>query len=293
MAIIFPGLDVAAPARTILLGSLGFLNDSGLGVRLSGLRLQGWDGGPASSLQVTQKLRAPGGWSSADPQLTARTLNLSGFVVGPDAATVIAACDAIKAAVTLTETDLTVIDEGVEPLTMRVARQGEVLIDGTPTATVKQFSIGLVAADPRKFGTEQTQTTALPSATGGITVPFTVPFAINSTVVTGQISMTNSGTMAGPVTARVTGPAPAGGIITHTSDLGTRVLSVNLPLGVGEWVDIDMEAETVLAQGQASRSQWVNSRGFAAFDPGVNTWSFSAPATSAATLTITATPASE
>jgi hypothetical protein len=290
---IIPGIDVAAPARTILLGSLAFLNANGLGVRLSGLRLQGWDGGPASSLQVTQKLRAPGGWSSADPQLTPRTLGLTGFIVGPDAATVIAACDAIKAAVTLAETDLTVIDDGVAALTMRVARQGEVLIDGTPTATVKKFSIGLVAADPRKFGTPQSQTTALPSATGGITVPYTVPFAINSTVVTGQISMTNPGNMAGPVTARINGPAPAGGIITHTSDLGTRVLSVNLPLGVGEWVDIDMEAQTVLAQGQASRSQWVNSRGFAAFDPGGNTWSFSAPATSAATLTITATPASE
>jgi hypothetical protein len=292
VAIIIPGPDLATNGRFIILNTLLFsAND--LGVKLRGLRLTGWDGSPASNLQVTQKLRAPGGWSSSDPQLAARTIGITGLIVGPDAATVIAACDALVAAVTLEQTDLTVIDPGVEPRTMRVARQGEVLIEGTPTATVKKFSIGLVAADPRKFGTVQTQTTGLPSSSGGLTVPFTVPFSIDSLVVTGQISMTNDGNTTGPVLARITGPAPAGAIITHTSDAGTRVFSTNLPLADGEWLDVDMEAETVLAQGQASRSQWVTSRGFAGFDKGANTWSFSAPAASAATLTITATPASE
>ena len=280
---------VQATGRLITLGSLAFsAND--LGVRLSGLRLTGWDGSPGSNLQITQKLRAPGGWSSSDPQLSARTLGLTGFIVGPDAATVIAACDALVEAVTLAETTLTVTDPGVPARTMRVARQGEVLIEGTNTVTVKKFSIGMVAADPRKFGTTQTESTGLPSATGGLTVPFTVPFTINSVVQTGQISMTNDGQTTGPVLARIDGPAPSGATITHTSDAGVRVFTINLPLAAGEWVDIDMEAETVLAQGQASRSQWVTSRGFAGFDKGANTWSFSAPAASAAALTITATP---
>lgn len=286
------GGDVTVTGRIITLGTVAF-NANDLGVNLRGLRLTGWDGSPGSNLQVTQKLRAPGGWSSSDPQFTARTLGLTGFIVGPDAATVIAACDALAAAVTLTETDLTVTDAGVEPRTMRVARQGDLIVEGTPTATVKQFSIGLVAADPRKFGTTLSQTTALPSSSGGITVPFAVPFSIDSVVNTGQISMTNAGNTTGPVLARVDGPAPQGATVTHSSDAGTRIFSFNLPLADGEWVDIDMENETILAQGQASRSQWITSRGFAAFDAGVNTWAFSSPASTAATLTITATSASE
>lgn len=286
------GGDVQVVGRIITLSAVAF-NANDLGVQIRGLHLTGWDGSPASSLQVTQKLRAPGGWSSSDPQLGARTLGLTGLVVGPDAATVIAACDALVEAVTLTETNLTVTDVGVEPRTMRVARQGEVLIEGTPTATVKKFSIGLVAADPRKFGTVQSQTVPLPSSSGGLTVPFTVPFSIDSNVQTGQISLTNNGNIAGPVLARIDGPAPQGATVTHTSGLGTRVFAINLPLAEGEWVDIDMEAETVLAQGQSSRSQWITSRGFAGFDKGANTWSFSAPVTTTATLTITATSASE
>lgn len=283
---------VPATGRLVTLNTLAF-NANDLGVRISGLRITGWDGSPGSNLQVVQKLRAPGGWSSSDPQLNARTLTITGMIVGPDPATVIAACDALTSAVTLTETTLTVADPGVDARTMRVARQGDVLIEGQPAATVKKFSIGLVAADPRKFGATQTDTTPLPSATGGLTVPFTVPFTIDSVVETGQISMTNPGNMTGPVQARITGPAPGGAIITHTSDAGTRVFALNLPLAADEWVDIDMEAQTVLAQGQSSRSQWVTSRGFAGFDKGANTWSFSAPFASAATLTISATPATE
>lgn len=290
-------VDVPAPivaalpsGRTVALGLLGF-NADDLGVRLAGVRLQGWDGSAASSLQLAQKLRAPGGWRSSQPQFVPRSLNLTGMIVGPNAASVVNACDALNAAVSLDETTLTVDGDDVGPRTMRVSRQGEVLIEGTPTQTVKTFSIGLVAADPRKFGATLTLTTPLPSSTGGITVPLTVPFAINSTVFTGQVSMLNPGNHVGPVVARISGPAPQGGIITHTSSAGTSVFALGLPLGDGEFVDIDMENETVLAQGQAaSRTQWITMRGFSGFDPGENTWSFTAPVASAATLTITATP---
>lgn len=278
--------------RTIILGAIGF-DANTLGVALRGLRLQGWDGSPASSVQVTQRLRAPGGYASANPQLAARNLTLTGTIVGPDAATVVNACDALKAAVTLDPTTLTVDGDGVGARTMQVQRQGEVLIGNTPTQQVKTFSIGLVATDPRKFGTAHTLTTALPSTTGGISVPLSVPFTITSTVVTGQVAASNPGNISGPVQVRITGPAPSGGIVTHTSAQGTSVFAVNVPLGSGEWVDVDMENETVLAQGQSSRSQWITSRGFSGFDPGDNTWSFTAPTGTAATLSVTPTPAWE
>lgn len=278
--------------RTITLGTLGF--DAGaLGVAVRGLRLQGWDGSPASSVQVTQRLRAPGGYASANPQLGARSLTLTGTIVGPDSPTVVNACDELKAAVTLDPTTLTVDGDGVGARSMTVQRQGEVLIANTPTQRIKQFSIGLVAPDPRKLGYAQTLSTALPSTTGGISVPLSVPFTITSTVVTGQVTANNPGNISGPVQVRISGPAPSGGIVTHTSPLGTSVFAVNLPLGDGEWVDVDMENETVLAQGQSSRSQWITSRGFAGFDPGDNAWSFSAPSGTAATLSVTPTPAWE
>ena len=73
--------------RIITLGPVNF-SALDLGVRFRGIRLIGWDGSPGSTVQVVQKLRAPGGWASANPQMTARSLSLTGTIVGSDADTV-------------------------------------------------------------------------------------------------------------------------------------------------------------------------------------------------------------
>ena len=277
--------------RPVILGGLDFSVPTPEGVEFIVTDVTGWDNGPASTLETIQRLRAPGGWRSSDPQFTVRPLSLEVELASPNMAALLAAIRQIRQAATLEETLLTVTDPGAGPLSLRVSRQGEVLAvaHGENYGTV---SVSLTAADSRKFGPTQQEATPLPSATGGLTVPFTVPFTINSVVQTGQISMTNDGDLTGPVVARVDGPC-SDFTITHVGSSGSRIFSLALPLAAGEWVEIDMENETVLAQGQSSRSQWVTSRGFAGFDPGPNTWAFASSTATAAMLTITATPSYE
>ena len=119
---------------------------------------------------------------------------------------------------------------------------------------------------------------------------FTIPFSIEAVTVTGQVSLVNPGNETGPVRLRIDGPC-RGPVVTHVSSGAQLVFSSSLVLGAGEWIDVDMEARTVLANGQASRAPWITSRGWAGFTPGENTWAFTAAAFDAdARLTVVATP---
>jgi hypothetical protein len=124
---------------------------------------------------------------------------------------------------------------------------------------------------------------------GGLTIPFTIP----STVVAGQINLTNPGNESGPVVLRIDGPC-TGPIITHTSSTTTNALvfSSNLSLGTGEFLLVDMDKHTALANGQTTRAGYITSRGWSLFDPGANTWAFTASTyNSGSLLTVTASPA--
>lgn len=118
-----------------------------------------------------------------------------------------------------------------------------------------------------------------------------IPFTIDAVTVTGQVSLENPGNETGPVRLRIDGPC-RGPVVTHVSTGAQLVFASSLVLGAGEWIDVDMEARTVLANGQASRAPWITSRGWSGFTPGLNTWSFTAAAFDpGARLTVVATPA--
>lgn len=254
-------------------------------------KLDGW-GSPAPTLQVTQKPRSSGGWAGPS-YLPARNLALSGTVDAPTTLQLSDAADRLSDACSLDDTTLTVIEAG-RTRYCTVRRAGEVLVtplEGSDRAA--SWSIQLVALDPRKLAAPQTASTGLPVTSGGLTVPFTVPFAINSTVVTGQINLANPGTIGGKVQMIINGPV-VNPVVNHSSPLGQQSLAFNLTLGAGEFllIDPDPRSRSVLAQGQASRAQYIASRGWHQFDPGSNTWAFTAtgPAPSAS-LVVTATPA--
>jgi len=194
---------------------------------------------------------------------------------GPDTPTVVRGCSALKSVVTLAETTLTVDDPGYGVRTMRVSRQGAPLIKPRGERS-NAFSISLIAEDPRKFGPALTASTALPSSTGGFTFPATFPLTVNATTASGSVSLTNAGDIAGPVTLRIAGPVSAPAVL-HTGPDGRRTLfAMNVVLGAGEYLDVDMEAQTVTAQGTASRSRFVTARGWQSFRPGANSWTFTA-----------------
>jgi hypothetical protein len=249
----------------------------------------GW-GTPAPTIQVVGKPRQPGAWAglSYDKE---RYLAVQGYISAPTPVLLNQALDLLYASVTLAATPLTVAEAGFTR-SMLVRRAG--MVDPTRvTSTYARYGFQVVATDGRKLGAQLTGMTLLPATSGGVTVPFTVPFTISSTVVSGQVSFTNPGNVSGPVTLRLDGPL-TGPVVTHTSSTTTTALvfSSSLVLGAGEFLLVNMDAHTALANGQTSRSGYITSRGWSLFDPGVNTWSFTASGYNAASqLTVFATPA--
>jgi hypothetical protein len=247
-----------------------------------------WSGSAGSSLSVQKRPRANGGWAG-DAFLLPRSYSLTVVVEGPTRAAVERALDRLVAAASLAGASLSVLeDSGLR--TTEVRRDDEPIVTWF-SDTAAQLSVGLVAPDPRKFGESLSASTSLPSTAGGLTVPFTVPFSINATTVTGQVSLSNPGNIAGPVLLRIDGPVQ-GPVVTHVSSGRSLVFASSVVLGAGEWVDVDMERREVLANGQASRNGWVTQRGWSQFVPGENSWAFTAAAFDpAASLTVAATPA--
>ncbi|HET6914499.1 MAG TPA: hypothetical protein VFH56_00265 [Acidimicrobiales bacterium] len=152
-------------------------------------------------------------------------------------------------------------------------------------------TVEVTCPDPRKFGDPVSVPTGLPSVTGGLTLPATVPWTLTGTQSSGSVSMTNPGDTNGPITLRIYGPVTAP-TVTHVESGASLTLAANLTVSDGDWLDIDCEARTVLYNGQASRNGALTSRGWFAFEPGVNTIGFNAAAyNTSAAVQVTGTPA--
>ena len=264
---------------------LGGQEDSGVQWILEDI--QGW-GAPGGTLAPMQKPRQAGMWGGYS-FAKGRPMVLKGTTSAPTAGLASDALDRLIDAFSLDSVVLTVVESGRSRWT-NVRRDGDVL----PVwlgATAFSWSVQVVSLDSRKFGAALTGSTLLPLTSGGLTVPFTVPFTISSTVLSGQVPLTNPGNEVGPVTIRVDGPA-VGPVITHTGITGSSlVFASSLVLAAGEWLTINMESRTAMANDQASRSGYITSRGWFGFDPGVNVFSFTASGYNAASLmTVTATP---
>jgi hypothetical protein len=271
------------------LGGLPLTAVDGFGVRWSidQKGVQGWDSSD-STLSPKRKPRQAGAWGGLS-YVPEDPIVMAGSCVAPSELAAAVALDRLKAAVSLGETTLTVTRAGSSRWAT-VRRDGAVLPHWV-TPYSFDWSVQVVALDPRKFGTPLTASTGLPATTGGLVLPIVLPFTLGSTVVSGQASLTNLGNISGPVTLRIDGPV-TGPVITHVGTGLRLVFSASLALLAGEWLTVSMEARTAMANDQANRANWITSRGWSSFEPGANTWAFTAQSyTAGAKLTITATPA--
>lgn len=117
------------------------------------------------------------------------------------------------------------------------------------------------ALDPTIYsGAEHLVSLGLPSTTGGLTVPVTVPFTVGATVTNGSEPLVNAGTKAAGLLLRVAGPVlePRVSVI---SDAGTATLRFDLPLDAGQWLDVDTAARTVYLGGTSSRRRQTTVQG--------------------------------
>jgi hypothetical protein len=251
----------------------------------------GW-GSPASTIAPRARPRQRGA-SAGDAFDMPRVMTITGTIRSLTPDMLNAAIDLLLASVTLAEFTMTVSENG-RVRSCRPRRQGETLALKI-TNLMASYSIQIEAMDPRKMGVPLTASTGLPVSSGGFVVPEVWPLVIASGAASGQISLTNSGSEVGPVVARVDGPCGPFNV-AHTSTVNgvtsTSTFSSSLALNAGEFDLIDMEARTMMANGQSSRSPYISSRAWSNFDPGLNTWTFTASSYNAASLlTITATPA--
>ncbi len=266
---------------------LGQVDEFGVDWAIDAKGFDGW-GATRSTRRTEQKVRGHGGWSG-DGFLSPRAMSIRGraYCRTPEAAA--DALDRLNQAASIDDVVLAVMEPGKARWLM-VHRTDEVLNDWM-TSTDFRWAFGVTADDPRKLHAELTGSTALPSSTGGLTYPFTYPFTYDAVTVAGQVSLLNPGNETGPVRLRIDGPC-TGPVVTHVASGRSVVFSSSLVLSAGEWLSIDMDAHTVYGNGTANRRQYVLSDDWSGFEPGANTWSFTAAVYDPASLlTVYATPA--
>lgn len=270
--------------------TFGAVDTNGVLWRLTGF--DGW-GSTDSTIQPVQKPRQRGAWSG-DGYSQERYLTPKLFLRAPTPALLNQALDQLIAAVDLNTQPMTVTEAGFVR-TVNV-RQKLGVTPNKLSSTVAAPTFQLEADDPRKFGATLSGVTGLPASSGGLVIPsggLVIPaggLTIPAVVTSGQIEMLNPGNETGPVWVRVDGPI-TGPQISHVGSGLTLTFAASMTLGSGEWLDIDMEAHTVLANGQASRNRYITSRQWFGLEPGPNTFSVAAASGTTGQFTVTANPA--
>ncbi len=242
--------------RTVSLGPLDLDVTDDAGVLWATTDLSGWRGSPATTLTVTQRPAAPGGWVGPVPQPTPRQMVLQLYIEAPSADLMDAAYEQLLVAA---GTDLVTLQvtEGSLTRQMTVYRNGDVL----PTSdggTWAVYSVPLLAPDPRRYGSLNTVTLALPAVSGGLSWPMSWPVSWPAAVVSGDAALPNSGRTATSPVITLYGPSSGTPlttpIVTITGTNGTvSVLTYADTVGVGDYLVIDCAARSVLYNGQATR----------------------------------------
>ena len=240
----------------------------GIGVTMNGLDLNGtdefgvswntsalddWIGRPGTTGGFIQNQFADGAWVTP-AYFEPKSVRLVGRLVAPDRPTARAAVERFNAA--LPSKVLGVVanhEDGV--VTHRWMRiEGDPKLP-RPTDVYASFDVVLTSPDSRLFGGDGSAlyqfsgTAFLPSTTGGLQAPFTVPFSIGATVVNGSVAVTASGDAPPPVLVRINGPAVQPVI---RGDLG-GAMPLDISLDAGQWLDVDLDARTIKINSTVNR----------------------------------------
>lgn len=113
-----------------------------------------------------------------------------------------------------------------------------------------------VAPDPRRYSAELTsQSTGLPVQQGGLTFPETLPWTVDGTLVSGRLSLTNSGTAEAPLTLRIDGPVVNPIVLLRRPDLVVQSIEFTVTLLDGQYLQVTTENHLALINGLAQSNQ--------------------------------------
>jgi hypothetical protein len=202
--------------------------------------ITGWDSPPVQGSGVIPRSGDHGAWPS--PQYyAARTLTLTATASAVSQALRDVARAQLQQAVPVgSDGNLAVLryDEPV-PKQALVRRSGQVT-EKYPTLCDVTFTIGLVAPDPRKYGTIQKQLPIIPAASGGgggLVVPFTVPFTLDPGPPPSEGYCTNAGNFNSPPVVVITGPVDAPALANLTTGETVYWSQASIPAGQSMTVD--------------------------------------------------------
>jgi hypothetical protein len=296
LAPLTPSTPVSTPSMTLMpldtcsFGGVTLGGTDANGVEWFFLDIDGW-GGTQSSVAATQKTAGEGAFVTPAFHQP-RTLTVTGAIFAPNRPALIRAKDTLNGT-GIQKMPLTVVEGGISRYVYAM-RQSDVHYKETSDVSV-EFSIQFLCPDYRKFdSTVLTASTGLPSSSGGLSIPFTIPFTISSVVNPGTCTLTSAGNTPGPAICRFSGPLAAPQV-THTDANGNVLTwSSSITLGASDVLEVNMDdgAHTVILNGTAPRDQYTTSRQWPTFTPGVNVWALAATSGSGL-LTVVASAAYE
>lgn len=236
-------------AVPVTLGSLPLSVVDDAGVTWLNTDLKGWSS-PGLRTELQPRQADHGAWASPS-YLDARPITITGMISAPSVTARDAAIERLIAASSLTDTTLTVADSTPKQATVR--RSGEVLVELMGLYGAR-YSLAVTAADPRRYSTVlQSETTGLPSVTGGLNLPITLPITISTTMVSGAITLSNGGSITTRPTLTITGPVVTPTIVAALPGGSVTQIIYGDTLQTGDVLVIDSAARTVVLNGTASR----------------------------------------
>lgn len=253
--------------------------------------VSGWD---SAGLEegAENKTGADGAWDTAN-YFGSRIVELGGLIVAPDSATREVARARLEQA-TPPRRLITLRFEETTPKQVVCRRSGRLLMDDL-TDTTTQFSLSLLAPDPRKYGADLVQAVmSIAPPGGGLAPPWTPPVLLPARAgAADTVTVTNAGTYETPPLIRFDGPGADLQILNLTT--GTS-LAFDLELGAGDFLLIDADAGAALLGGTTPRAPLPGSTVISKFfiAPGANQLHFAGTATDAqlvATATVQFSPA--
>jgi hypothetical protein len=263
----------------LVLGDIMLGTTDELGVEWILESLTGWDDSVESTGETEQRASDHGGWNSP-AYYASRLVEIEGSLLASSWPAATAALTRLMGAIPLSTPDtLYVADSDALVLQADVRQSGDPLV--TRKGGWARFSLSLIAADPRRYSTGWTEAyTGLPTTSGGLSLPLTLPLSVGAVSTNGTLQAFNAGNMATRPTFTVQGPCPAF-TITH---LGSgKSLRFAEAIAAGRSLVIDTDKRLALLDGTARR---VVSGTWFDYEPGNNEVSFSAATYDSAALLV-------
>lgn len=148
-----------------------------------------------------------------------------------------------------------------------------------------------VANDPTQYSGTTSGVTGitLPVRTGGLTIPYTIPYTIDTVIVGGSAELVSNGTKDTPLHFTVHGPVVDPRLVLNFPDGSRAEVGVLIELDTGDTLDIDSKNRTVMLNDAVSRrgqTTLTPMNKFPYLPPGVTTVSFIAAEHSTASLDV-------